>query len=161
VKRSGTALFLATLLAAGPAEWAPGAGAEEASRLPALEIAGDAMPRSLTSEPGDAGRGREVVMSRERGNCVACHVVPSPEQRSHGNVGPSLDGVGSRLSQGQLRLRLVDARRLNAASVMPSYYRQDGLTRVAQAYAGKPVLTAQEIEDAVAFLMTLRQDGKR
>lgn len=121
-----------------------------------FEIQGDAIPSSLTGRPGDASRGRDIVLGRERGNCAVCHVLPVPDERSHGNVGPSLKGVASRLSEGQIRLRLVDARRLNPASIMPSYYRLDGLQRVAKAYAGKPVLTAEEIEDAVAYLMTLR-----
>jgi sulfur-oxidizing protein SoxX len=122
----------------------------------AVEIVGDAVPRSLTGRPGDAARGRDIVFSRERGNCAVCHIMPAPDERSHGNVGPNLRGVASRLSEAQLRLRLVDARRLNPASIMPSYYRLDGLQRVAKAYAGKPVLTAEEIEDALAYLMTLR-----
>lgn len=122
----------------------------------AVEVVGDAVPRSLTGNPGDAARGRDVVFSRERGNCVVCHVMPAPDERSHGDVGPSLKGVAARLSEAQMRLRLVDGRRLNPASIMPSYYRVDGLVRVAKAHAGKPVLTAEEIEDALAYLMTLR-----
>ena len=88
-------------------------------------------------------------------------MLPAPDERLHGDVGPSLMGVAGRLSEGQLRLRLVDGRRLNPASLMPSYYRLDGLRRVATAYAGKPVLTAEEIEDVLAYLMTLRPDDKR
>lgn len=122
----------------------------------AVEVVGDTVPRSLTGTPGDAARGRDVVFSRERGNCVVCHVMPAPDERSHGNVGPSLKGIAARLSEAQMRLRLVDGRRVNPASIMPSYYRVDGLVRVAKAHAGKPVLTADEIEDALAYLMTLR-----
>lgn len=132
------------------------AGRAEAPGTMAFEIVGDAIPRSLTGAPGDAGRGRDVAFGRERGNCIACHVLPGPDARSHGNVGPSLQDVAARLGEAQMRLRLVDSRRLNPASVMPSYYRVDGLARVAKAYAGKPVLTAQEVEDVVAYLMTLR-----
>ena len=106
-------------------------------------------------------RGREIAFGRDRGNCPVCHVLPAPDERLHGDVGPSLKGVAGRLSEGQMRLRLVDGRRLNPASLMPSYYRLDGLKRVATAYAGKPVLTAQEIEDVLAYLMTLRPDDKR
>ncbi len=121
-----------------------------------VEIVGDAIPRSLTGAPGDAARGRDIAFSRERGNCIVCHVIPGPDERAHGNVGPSLEGVASRLSEGQMRLRLVDGRRLNPASLMPSYYRVDGLVRVGKAYAGRPVLTAAEIEDVLAYLATLR-----
>lgn len=121
-----------------------------------VTVAGDAILASLTGKPGDAARGRDIAFARERGNCVVCHVMPGPDERAHGDVGPSLKGVAGRLSEGQMRLRLVDGRRLNPASIMPSYYRVDGLRRVAKVHAGKPVLTAEEIEDALAYLMTLR-----
>lgn len=117
---------------------------------------GDAIPRPLAAAPGDVARGAALVLDPERGNCTICHVVPGPDSRFHGNVGPSLVGVGSRLSPGQLRLRLVDSTRLNPATVMPSYYRVEGLRRVAAPFQGRPVLTAQEIEDVVAYLSTLR-----
>jgi len=121
-----------------------------------VTVVGDAIPGSLTGRPGDATRGRDIVFSRDRGNCAVCHVMPAPDEKSHGDVGPSLKGVAGRLSEGQLRLRLVNGRRLNPTSIMPSYFRLDGLQRVAKVYAGKPVLTAEEIEDALAYLMTLR-----
>jgi sulfur-oxidizing protein SoxX len=117
---------------------------------------GDGIPNSLTGRAGDAARGRDIALSRERGNCIVCHVLPAPDEKLHGDVGPNLKGVGGRLSEAQMRLRLVDGRRLNPTSMMPSYYRLDGLKRVAAAYAGKPVLTADEIEDVLAYLMTLR-----
>ena len=88
-------------------------------------------------------------------------MIPAPDERLHGDVGPSLSGVAGRLSEGQMRLRLVDGRRLNPASIMPSYYRVDGLTARGEVYAGKPVLTAQEIEDVLAYLMTLRETETR
>jgi sulfur-oxidizing protein SoxX len=121
-----------------------------------VAVEGDTIPRPLTAQSGDAAQGREIAFNRERGNCIVCHVIPAPDDRAHGDVGPSLRGVAGRLSEGQMRLRLVDERRLNPASLMPSYYRVDGLTRVARQYAGKPALTAQEIEDVLAYLMTLR-----
>jgi sulfur-oxidizing protein SoxX len=148
---TGTTLCLVTLLLAGALYGAP-AGRAQGS----VAVVGDAIPGSLTGWPGDAARGRDIVFSRDRGNCAVCHVMPAPDERSHGDVGPSLRGVAGRLSEGQLRLRLVDGRRLNPRSIMPSYYRLEGLQRVAKAYAGKPVLTAEEIEDALAYLMTLR-----
>jgi sulfur-oxidizing protein SoxX len=142
-----------TLLLAGAPHGVPASRAEGSG---AVTIEGDAIPRSLTGQPGDVGRGRDVAFNRERGNCIVCHVIPAPDDRAHGDVGPSLKGVAGRLSEGQMRLRLVDGRRLNPSSLMPSYHRVDGLQRVAKAYAGKPVLTAQEIEDVLAYLMTLR-----
>jgi L-cysteine S-thiosulfotransferase len=120
-------------------------------------ITGDTIVRSLTGKPGDAKMGQETALSRERGNCAICHVLPASDEKLHGNVGPSLKGVADRLSEGQIRLRVVDARRVNPGSIMPSYFRIDGLKRVAPVYAGKPVLTADEIEDIVAFLVTLRK----
>jgi L-cysteine S-thiosulfotransferase len=153
VGRAGTTLCLVTLLLAGALYGAP---AGLAQGMVAVTVVGDAIPASLTGRPGDAERGRDIVFNRERGNCAVCHVMPAPDKRSHGNVGPSLEGLAGRLSEGQLRLRLVDMRRLNPRSIMPSYYRLDGLQRVAKAYFGKPVLSAEEIEDALAYLMTLR-----
>ena len=126
-----------------------------------MVVEGDAVPRSLTGRPGDAARGRDIAFSRDRGNCPICHVLPAPDQRLHGDVGPSLLGVADRLSEGQMRLRLVDGRRLNPASIMPAYYRVEGLKRVAAPYAGKSVLTAEEIEDVLAYLVTLRADKER
>jgi sulfur-oxidizing protein SoxX len=119
------------------------------------EVVGNAIPKSLTGQPADAERGRAIVVKRES-TCLLCHSGPFPEQRFQGDLSPSLKGTGSRWSEGELRLRLVDAARLNPATIMPSYYRVDGLTRVAQNYRGKPVLAAEQIEDVVAYLMTLK-----
>ena len=121
----------------------------------AYQVVGDAIPKSLTGAPGDPERGRAIVVKRES-TCLLCHSGPFPEQRFQGDLSPSLKGAGSRWSEGELRLRLVDASRLNPATIMPSYYRLDGLHRVAQNYRGKPVLTAEEIEDVVAYLKTLK-----
>jgi L-cysteine S-thiosulfotransferase len=115
----------------------------------------DAIPNSLTGLPSDPARGRAIVIKREN-TCLLCHSGPFPEERFQGNLAPDLRGTGARWSEGELRLRLVDATRLNPATIMPSYYRLDGLNRVAPAWRGKPVLTAEEIEDVVAFLSTLR-----
>lgn len=121
-----------------------------------IEIVGDAIPASLTGAPGDSARGRATVASRQTGLCLLCHSGPFPEERFQGDLAPDLRGSGARWSEGELRLRLVDASRLNPATIMPSYYRTDGLTRVAPAWRGKPVLSAQQIEDVVAYLLTLR-----
>ncbi len=130
------------------------APAQEA--LQRYEVVGDAIPSSLTGVPGDAERGRAIVLKREN-TCLLCHSGPFPDERFQGDLSPNLAGAGARWSEGQLRLRLVDASRLNPATIMPSYYRVDGLTRVGATWRGKPILTAEQIEDAVAYLTTLRQ----
>lgn len=133
---------------AGCAGWGPDA-------VVPYRVDGDAIPERLAPAPGDAERGKTVVAARDS-NCLLCHAVPGAAVRVMGNVGPPLDGVGRRLSEGQLRLRIVDSLRLNRDTLMPSYYRVDGLNRVAEAWRGKPVLTAQQVEDTVAYLLTLR-----
>lgn len=95
-------------------------------------------------------------MAGRDANCLLCHAVPESGERFMGNVAPPLSGVGARLSAAQLRLRVVDQSRLNRDTVMPSYYRVSGLNNVAEAYRGKPILTAQQVEDVVAYLQTLR-----
>ena len=119
------------------------------------DVVGDAIAASLTGLRGDPASGRSIVMKRES-TCLLCHSGPFPEERFQGDLSPNLKGTGTRWTEGQLRLRLVDASRLNPATIMPSYYRVDGLTRVAPAWRGKPILTAEQIEDVVAFLATLR-----
>jgi len=116
----------------------------------------DAIPQSLSGQPGDAVRGRAIVANRTVGLCLLCHSGPIPEERFQGNLAPSLEGAGLRSTPGQLRLRLVDARRLNPDTIMPPYYRLDGLARVAKNFEGKTILTAQQIEDVVAYLATLK-----
>jgi sulfur-oxidizing protein SoxX len=118
--------------------------------------ADDAMPDSLTGGKGDPARGRAIVANRQVGLCLLCHSGPFPEERFQGNLAPDLKGAGSRFSEGQLRLKIVDPGRVNPATIMPAYHRTDGLVRVAPTYRGKPVLTAEQIEDVVAFLTTLR-----
>jgi sulfur-oxidizing protein SoxX len=119
-------------------------------------VAGDAIPASLTGAKGDPVRGRAIVVNRQVGLCLLCHSGPFPEERFQGTLGPDLKGAGARWSAGQLRLRMVDATRLNPDSIMPPYYRVDRLTRVAPAFLGKPVLSVEQIEDVVAYLTTLR-----
>ncbi len=127
-----------------------------AQDLPRLTVVGDAIPSSLTGAKGDPARGRAITLSRRSGLCILCHRGPFPEERFQGDLAPDLRGVGGRLSEGQLRLRIVDSSRVNAATIMPAYFRTLGLIRVAPEYRGKPVLGADEIEDVVAFLSTLR-----
>ena len=137
----------------------PGARAQE--RLRPYSVVGDAIPESLTGAKGDVERGRAIVVTRQVGLCLLCHTGPFPEERFQGTLAPDLAGTGARWSEGQLRLRIVDASRLNADTIMPPYYRTEGLTRVAPAFQGKPVLTAEQIEDVVAYLATLRDEQKR
>ena len=133
----------------------PGAVAD-GDRLPPYAIVGDTIPASLIGRDGDPVRGRAVVLDRRLGACLLCHAGPFPEEKFQGTLAPDLSGAGSRWSAGQLRLRLVDASRLNPDTIMPAYYRADGLTRVGKSWVGKPILTAEQIEDVVAFLETLR-----
>ncbi|MDB5411896.1 MAG: soxX [Rubritepida sp.] len=121
----------------------------------------DAISTPLTASPGDATRGRALVADRQRGLCLLCHPGPFPEERFQGNLAPDLAGAGSRWNEGQLRLRLVDSKRLNPDSIMPSYYRTEGLNRVGPAFRGRTVLSAQEIEDVLAYLLTLREEAPR
>jgi len=127
-----------------------------AQALRSYIVVGDAIPDSLTGMPGDATRGRALVPDRTS-TCILCHSGPFPEARFQGDLAPSLAGAGGRWSQGQLRLRLVDASRLNPATIMPSYYRVDGFDRVGPAWRGKPILSAEQIEDMVAYLAGLRE----
>jgi sulfur-oxidizing protein SoxX len=145
----------APTIVAGWAIFAAAADAQDALRP--FVVVGDAIPTSLTGVAGDPVSGRAIVVNRQVGLCLLCHSGPFPEQRFQGTIAPDLRGAGGRWSEGQLRLRIVDASRLNADTIMPPYYRIDGLRRVASAFRGKPVLTAQQIEDVVAFLTTLRE----
>lgn len=121
-----------------------------------FEVVDDAIPASLTGRPGDPARGRAIVADRTRGLCLLCHAGPFPEQRFQGSLSPDLSGTGARWSQGQLRLRMVDSRRLNPDTIMPAYGSTEGLSRVGAAFRGRTILDASEIEDVVAFLATLQ-----
>ena len=116
----------------------------------------DGIPASLTGQPGDPARGRAIVANRQLGLCLLCHSGPFPEERFPGDLAPSLEGAGRRLTEARLRLRLVDSRKVNPETIMPSYYRTEGLERVAPAFRGKPLLSAEQIEDVVAYLGTLK-----
>jgi sulfur-oxidizing protein SoxX len=129
----------------------------EAQALRRYEIVGDAIPEPLTGVKGDPARGRAIVVDRQKGLCLLCHAGPFPEQRFQGNLAPDLTGVGTRWSEGQLRLKIVDSRRLNLATIMPPYYNMDGLVRVGRNWQNKPVLSVEQVEDVVAFLTTLTE----
>ncbi len=109
----------------------------------------------LSDQPGDPVRGQAVMIDREGGNCLGCHAAPL-DAEFFGTTGPDLAGVGRRLTPGQLRLRLVDPKRFNPMTMMPAYYKVEGLHRVRKDFIGKPVLTAQQIEDIVAYLSALK-----
>jgi len=134
--------------------WTAVAHAEEPLRP--FQIVGDAIPNSLTGAKGDSARGRAIVANRQVGLCLLCHTGPFPEERFQGDLAPDLRGAGARWTEGQLRLRLVDARKLNPDTIMPPYYVINGFTRVAAPFRGKSLLSAQQIEDVVAYLSTLR-----
>ena len=119
-------------------------------------FAGDSIPASLTGAKGDPARGRAIVADRQVGLCLLCHSGPFPEERFQGNLAPDLTAVGARLSEGQIRQRIVDPTKVNPQSIMPAYYKSEGLVRVAPAYRGKTVLTAEQIEDVVAYLSSLK-----
>jgi sulfur-oxidizing protein SoxX len=134
-----------------------GMAATAASAQPApYVIVQDGIPRPLAAQPGDAVRGRAIVANRGVGLCLLCHSGPIPEERFQGNLAPSLAGAGSRWTESQLRLRIVDAARVNPATIMPAYFRSDGLRNVAKPFIGKTILGRQQIEDVVAYLMTLK-----
>jgi sulfur-oxidizing protein SoxX len=143
-----SAALIAVALALGNAN----AGAA----LPAYEIVGDGIPAPLAAEAGDPGRGRALVVAHDAANCVLCHAVSDPAIRFAGDVGPPLDGIARRRTVPQLRLRVVDDAQVNRATVMPSYFKVAGLVQVAAPYVDKPILSAREVEDIVAWLATLQ-----
>jgi sulfur-oxidizing protein SoxX len=151
----GVLAILAGAVLAG-AVLANGTALAEAALRPYM-IVGDAIPVSLTGIGGDPERGRSIVVNRQVGLCLLCHSGPFPQERFQGTLAPDLKGAGARSSEGQLRLRIVDASRLKPDTIMPPYYRVDGLDRVAPSFQGKPILTAEQIEDVVAYLVTLRE----
>jgi L-cysteine S-thiosulfotransferase len=120
-------------------------------------VTGDAVTAPLRGLQGDAARGAQVVRNREAGNCLICHTIPDPKETFQGNLAPLLAGVGSRLTPGQIRLRLVDPTIVNPRAIMPAYHRVAGFVNVDARYLGQPVLGAQEIEDAVAYLSGLKE----
>ena len=125
---------------------------------PVPPVVDGAITRSLTGGPGDPVAGQTVARDMSKASCLICHDLPIPDEPDPGNIGPPLAGVASRYTEGELRLRIVDPKAINPDTMMPAYYKWEGLTRVLERYAGKPIYTAQEVEDVVAYLMTLRDD---
>jgi len=148
-------MFRTALLAVLLALAVPTARAQEGPSD--VVVVGDAIPEPLAARPGDAARGRAIVANRSVGLCLLCHSGPIPEERFQGTLAPSLAGAGTRWSAGQLRLRIADGARLNPDTIMPPYYRTAGLQRVAKAFEGKTILTAEQVEDVVAYLATLKE----
>ncbi len=129
----------------------------QAAELVKYKIANDAIAKSLTGKSGNAANGRKVAINRKLGNCLSCHTMPAPEQPFHGDIGPDLAGVGSRLSEGELRLRVVNSKAINAESFMPAFYRNTGLHRLQKQWVGKTIVSAQQVEDLIAYLKTLKE----
>jgi len=125
-----------------------------ATTMALAAAAGEGIDKPLAAA-GDAARGRGIVLARDS-NCLLCHAIPGADGRAAGNIGPPLAGVGAKLGPAELRLRIVDSTRINANSIMPPYHRVEGLNAVAREFRGQPVFTAQQVEDVVAFLETLR-----
>ncbi len=121
-------------------------------------IKGDSIVESLSVEPGDPVRGRSIVASRQTGLCLLCHSGPFPEERFQGNLAPELKASVARLNAPQLRARIVNAAHFNPQTIMPSYYQTNNLNRVAPKFAGQTILSGQEIEDVIAFLVTLNNE---
>jgi len=124
-----------------------------------VKIVDGEIAKSLTGQPGDAAKGREWFMGRKLGNCLACHQnTDLKDQPYHGEVGPSMDGVADRWNEAQLRAIVVNSKKaLHEETIMPAFYRDSGFFRVADKFAGKSILSAQQVEDIVAYLKTLKE----
>lgn len=138
--------------------FALGISSASAEGLVKYEIKDEAIAKSLTGKPGDPLAGRKTAASRKKGNCLACHAITDlKELPYHGEIAPTLDGVADRLTEGEMRLRVVNPKAINEDTSMPSFYRTEGLHRVLKNFKGKTVLSAQEVEDVVAYLMTMKE----
>lgn len=148
------------LLAATGFTWLTAAAAEAPPSQPPYQtwrVENFAIDKPLGGLTGDPQRGRAIAGDQHRGNCLACHQLPIPEEPFHGDLGPPLAGIGARQSIGMLRLHVVDQSRFNPETVMPGYYRPPSqLNRVAPSLRGTTWLTAQEVEDVVAWLASLK-----
>jgi len=152
-----TAAVLVALAAFGAAAgWTGAASADAMVKVTIVDET--SIPESLTGTAGDPIEGRKLAINRKLGNCLACHTMPVPEQAFHGEVGPTLIGVASRLDEGEIRLRVVNPKVVNPDTIMPSFYRTEGLHLVMKSFKDKPILTAQQVEDVVAYLMTLKEE---
>lgn len=132
------------------------AAAAAAQEVVAYTVRGDGIDAPLTATPGDPARGLAIAADRQLGLCLLCHSAPLPQERFQGSLAPGLAGVGARYTVAQLRLRVVDARRVNPSSFMPAFHSTSNLSRVGGPWQGKPILNAQQVEDVVAWMATLR-----
>jgi sulfur-oxidizing protein SoxX len=132
------------------------ASSVSSAQIVPYRITQDGITIALTTQTGNANRGYEIASNRQIGMCVLCHQIPNSSDKFQGDIGTSLAGAGARWSVPQLRLRVVDSRRVNADSVMPAYHKVEGLSRVGAAWRDKPILDAQQVEDVVAWLATLK-----
>ena len=122
------------------------------------QVVDDGVPASLTGNSGDAAKGKETAANRKQGNCLACHAISDLASMSfHGEVGPSLDGVADRYSEAQLRLILIDSKKIFEGTIMPAFYRTEGYTRPLKKFEGKSILSAEQVEDVIAYLQTLKE----
>lgn len=133
-----------------------GAQAGAGSAVAYKVVGGNSIPKSLTGKPGDAKKGRATAINRKKGNCLGCHKMPIPEQQFHGLVGPNLAGIAGRMSEGEIRARIVNPKLANPDTIMPAFYKSKGFTRVLKKFEGKTVISAQDVEDIVAYLKTLK-----
>ena len=117
-----------------------------------------AVTASLTGVEGDPTNGRKVFMNRKQGNCLACHVNSEmSEQTFHGLVGPVLDGVADRWTAAELRGMLVNSKKVFEGTIMPAFYKDNGYNRILKKFEGKTILKAQQVEDVLAYLQTLKE----
>lgn len=145
---------------------AVGAGMALAEPVAPSDVAFEdgAIAASLSGTAGNPAEGK-VLMNKGAGNCIACHAVSDLNDLPfHGEIGPMLDGAGERWTEAELRGIVANAKIMFPETMMPSFYRTDGFIRVGDAYTGKaaegalePLLTAQQVEDVVAYLLTLKE----
>jgi len=119
-------------------------------------VGGTNIPVSLTGKPGDPVNGKKIAINRKKGNCLACHNLPIADQPFHGNAGPELHGIGSRYTAAEFRLRLVNPKVINPNTFMPAFYRDYDFERVLKKFQGKTILSAQEVEDVIAYLVSIK-----
>ncbi len=154
--------FIFILLAGFAATWsfanASSVMVRDPGLIPYIIVDEVSIPESLTGVDGDAVKGRKLAINRKKGNCLACHAMPIPEQQFHGETGPSLYGVGNRLSEGELRMQIVNSKVTNEDTMMPAFYRTFGYNSPLKKFVGKTILSTQEVEDIVAYLLTLKTE---
>jgi sulfur-oxidizing protein SoxX len=151
-------IFLAGIAATWSFAHASSVMVRDPGLIPYIIVDEVSIPKSLTGVDGDAVKGRKLAINRKKGNCLACHSMPIPEQQFHGETGPSLYGVGNRLSEGELRMQIVNSKVTNEDTMMPAFYRTFGYNSPLKKFVGKTILSTQEVEDIVAYLLTLKTE---